>query len=58
MGYATFPLLCCHACDKWKFVGLREDARESRVEVVEGGVPLHNRARVQNNSKIEDLIIE
>ena len=39
MGTVTFPFFCCHVCEKWKFGGLSGDARESRVEVVEGGFP-------------------
>ena len=39
MGAVTFPLLCCHARKKWQLGGLSGDARESRVEVVEGGFP-------------------
>ena len=39
MDAVTFPLFCCNACEKWKFGGLSGDARESRVEVVEGGFP-------------------
>ena len=35
----TFPLFCCHACKKWQYRGLSRDLRESRVEVVEGGLP-------------------
>ena len=37
MGDVTFPLFCCHACEKWQLGGLSGDARESRFEVVEGG---------------------
>ena len=36
---APFHLFCCHACKKWQFRGLRRDAREIRVKVVEGGIP-------------------
>ena len=39
MGAVTFPLFCCHACEKWQFGGLSGDARESRVFVVEEGFP-------------------
>ena len=43
MGAVTFPLFCllhcCRACEKWQFGGLSGDARESRVEVIEGGFP-------------------
>ena len=51
----SFPLFCCHACKKWQFGGLSGDARESRVEVVEGGLPRIG-ARIHNNFKSEDLI--
>ena len=39
MGAVNFPLLCCHAFEKWQLRGLRGDARESQVIVVEGGFP-------------------
>ena len=39
MGDAPFPLLCCQDHEKWQFGGLSGDARESRVEVVEGEFP-------------------
>ena len=35
----NFPLFCVHACEKWQFGGFRGDARESGVELVEGGFP-------------------
>ena len=52
-----FPLFCCHACEKWQFGGLSGDARESRVEVVEGEFP-RKRARVHNNFKSKDLLLK
>ena len=41
MGAVTFPLFCCccQAYEKRQFGGLSGDARESRIEVVEGGFP-------------------
>ena len=43
---------------KWKFGGLSGDARESRVEVVEGGFPLQNCVRGFNMIKSEDFILK
>ena len=39
MGAVTLFLFCCQDCKKCQSVGLSGDARESRVEVVEGGFP-------------------
>ena len=36
---APFPLLFYCDCENFQFGGLNKDARESRVEVVEGGFP-------------------
>ena len=47
-GRCELPLVM-----KWLFRGLSRDVRESRNEVIEGGLP-----RVHNMLKSEDLIIE
>ena len=38
-GLCDFPFVLFSYLQKWKFGGLSGDARESRVEVVEGGFP-------------------